>query len=207
MKKGIIFIIVGFLCIGAALGIYGYNMWDSERAGEKCEKVLEEIKPAIKERIEFFESIYETEEERDTPAYIIDPTRSMPYIEVDETPYIGMISLTPLGLEFPVAGDWSYERMKDSPCRYSGSAYLDNMVIAAHNYTTHFGRIDNLRFGDRITFTDMDGNVFEYEVVELETLRSTAIYDMTNGDWDLTLFTCDLSGQSRVTVRCDRVSE
>lgn len=207
MKKGLVLIIVGFLCIGAALGLYGYNTWDSQRAGEESEKVLSELKPAIQEKIEFYESVYETEEEPDTPAYIIDPTRSMPYVEVEDISYIGIISLPAIDREFPVARDWDYDKMKDTPCRYTGTPYLDNMVVAAHNYTAHFGRIDNLRFGDKVTFTDMDGNVFEYQVVELETLRSTAIYDMTNGDWDLTLFTCDMSGQSRITVRCDRISE
>ena len=49
----------------------------------------------------------------------------------------------------------------------------------------------------------MDGNVFRYEVVELETLMPTAIEEMTSGDWDLTLFTCTIGGGSRVTVRCE----
>ena len=35
-------------------------------------------------------------------------------------------------------------------------------------------------------------------------MDSTAIEEMVTGDWDLTLFTCTLSGQTRFTVRCIR---
>ena len=44
--------------------------------------------------------------------------------------------------------------------------------------------------------------MFGYEVIELETLSPFAIEEMTGGNWDLTLFTCTVGGQYRVTVRC-----
>ena len=50
----------------------------------------------------------------------------------------------------------------------------------------------------------MDGNVFSYAVSSLETLSPYAISDMTSGDWDLTLFTCTVGGQSRLAIRCDQ---
>ena len=51
----------------------------------------------------------------------------------------------------------------------------------------------------------MDGNLFTYEMAERETLMPTSVEEMTSGDWDLTLFTCTVGGQSRVTVRCTLV--
>ena len=62
--------------------------------------------------------------------------------------------------------------------------------------------LKDLSQGDEITFTDVDGNMFRYEVIELETLSPFAIAEMTGGNWDLTLFTCTVGGQYRVTVRC-----
>ena len=50
----------------------------------------------------------------------------------------------------------------------------------------------------------MDGNVFTYRMVEQETLPPTAMDAMESGEWDLTLFTCTMGGQSRVTVRFER---
>ena len=94
--------------------------------------------------------------------------------------------------------------MKVAPCRYEGSAYTDDLILAAHNYPAHFGNLKTLHPGDQVSFTDVDGNQFQYQVVELETLQPTAIQEMEAGEWDLTLFTCTLGGQSRVTVRCER---
>ncbi|MBR2949549.1 MAG: sortase [Lachnospiraceae bacterium] len=110
-------------------------------------------------------------------------------------------------LNLPVISQWSYPKLRMAPCRYEGSAYLDNLIISAHNYNSHFGNLKNLQMGDLIVFTDMDGNVFEYRVAERETLMPTAIEEMKSGDWDLTLFTCTLGGQYRVTVRCERIKE
>lgn len=52
---------------------------------------------------------------------------------------------------------------------------------------------------------DADGNVFAYDVAEIQVLQSTAIGDMVSGEWDLSLFTCTLGGQTRLTVRCEKI--
>ena len=38
-------------------------------------------------------------------------------------------------------------------------------------------------------------------MVERETLNPTDIEGMESGNWDFTLFTCTVGGQSRVTIR------
>lgn len=108
------------------------------------------------------------------------------------------------GRELPVISSWDYPGLRIVPCRYTGSAYTDDLVIAAHNYASHFGRLRELSQGDSIRFTDTDGNVFDYVVSELEILEPYAVSQMTEGDWDLTLFTCTPGGQYRVTLRCNR---
>ena len=129
----------------------------------------------------------------------------MPVEEIEGNGYIGLLEIPALGLSLPVMSEWSYPNLKLAPCRYSGSAYTGNFTIAGHNYSTHFGPIGGLNAGDSITFTDMQGNRFAYEVQVVETLEATAVEDMVSEEWDLTLFTCDLSGESRVTVRCLQV--
>lgn len=44
--------------------------------------------------------------------------------------------------------------------------------------------------GDEVSFTDMDGNVFLYEVALVETLMPAAIEEMESGGWALTMFNC-----------------
>ena len=135
------------------------------------------------------------------PDYVLCPDMEMPVETINGIDYIGVLEIPALELELPVISQWSYPDLKTAPCRYSGSAYLNNLIICGHNYTSHFGNLKNLWEGDVATFTDMDGNVFTYKMVERETLHPTDIEGMESGNWDLTLFTCTVGGQSRVTVR------
>ena len=79
-------------------------------------------------------------------------------------------------------------------------------MIAAHNYRSHFGRLSALVQGDTVRFTDVDGNLFLYEVVVLEILEPDETEAMIAGVYDLSLFTCTAGGASRFTVRCKRLS-
>ena len=142
--------------------------------------------------------------EVEIPDYVLDPNHEMPVRNIGGEDYIGVLEIPSLGLMLPVMSEWSYPRLKIAPCRYTGSAYQGNLIIAAHNYRSHFGNLKELCEGDVVCFTDMDGNVFSYEVMFLEVLQPTDVDEMESGDWDLTLFTCTVGGKSRVTVRCER---
>lgn len=135
----------------------------------------------------------------------VDP--AMKEVEIDGYRYIGYLSIPSLGLELPVMTVWNYSCLQIAPCRYSGSVKTDNLVIAAHNYASHFGNLTRLSQGDTVLFTDMDKKVYEYQVAEVVTLNPTAIEEMTAGEYALTLFTCTYSGQSRVTVHCEPVKK
>ena len=80
-------------------------------------------------------------------------------------------------------------------------------MIAAHNYKSHFGRLSELQTGDIVFFTDVNGVVYYYEVVLLETLPKEATKEMITGGFDLSLYTCTPGGGSRVTVRCNAVKD
>ena len=205
-RKRNIPILLGLLMIAAALLLTLYNIWDGARAEKSVRQTagrLEALIPAPPEP----QPEGTPPEEIMYPDYVLNPKMDMPEEEVDGVAYIGSLEIPALELELPVISRWSYPNLKLAPCRYEGSAYLDDLVIAAHNYESHFGRLKELSPGDEVTFTDMTGNVFRYEVAELETLAPTAIQEMTGSGYDLTLFTCTIGGKSRVTVRCDRVED
>ena len=197
MKKIIsrILIVIGILLLIGALSLYLYNKHDADRAATASTEAEEKLESAM---LSAASSEYEltVEEDESGNAY------SVVSLDVDGDSYIGVLSIPSYGLELPVLSEWSYAGLKNSPARYTGSASAGNLVICAHNYERHFGNIQNLSVGSEITFTDVTGNVYEYEVAEVLTLQPTAISEMITGDWDLTLFTCTKSGQARVTVRC-----
>lgn len=178
---------VGLLLIAAALLLCAYNIWDNGRAAAGTQKILSAMPGA------------------ETPAGEA-PADEMPTVWIDGNEYIGTLDFPALGLTLPVMADWDYDKLRIAPCRYAGTT-AGNLVIAGHNYRSHFGQLDTLQPGDEVRFTDAEGSVLTYRVAETEVLPPTAIEEMTGGDWDMTLFTCTLSGQTRLTVRCSRQTE
>ncbi len=198
-KKGLILITLGILLLLGAAGLAGYNIWDENRAAESVESILRQMDTLIPrpDEVERPEGMI--------PDYLLAPKMEMPTVEVEENRYIGCITIPAIGIDLPVMGEWNYPNLKIAPCRYAGSAYLDDLVICAHNYAHHFGGLSRLSIGDRVEFTDVDGNLFVYSVAEKEQLNPDEAARMLSGGWDLSLFTCTLGGQYRVTIRCERV--
>lgn len=189
-KKGRAWIITGLLLITAALGLVVYNVLDDLRAAKASRETLESIladiiDSGITSRPDYY-------------------GKDMPTVVIDGVEYVGVLSIPELGLDLPVKNEWSYVGLRTSPCRYVGSAYKNDLVICAHNYNHHFGLLKTLEYGTEVIFTDVVGNVFRYEISEIETLIPTAVEEMvTKSDtWDMTLFTCTIGGRTRVTVRC-----
>lgn len=120
----------------------------------------------------------------------------------DSIGYYGIVEIPALNLKLPVNDEWSSANSQISPCRYTGSAYDKDLIIAAHNYSNHFGNIGSLSNGDSVYFTDATGYKYCYEVDKIEILDGTDVAKMQNKKYDLTLFTCTYSGAQRVTVRC-----
>lgn len=189
-RFGTVLMISGLILIFAASSLTVHNFWDEKRADDVLTQVLDEL-DTLDEPEPFEDEITS------------DPETDMPIRTLDSGTYIGVLEIPTLGLRLPVMQDWNYPNLKISPCRYSGSVSTNDLVVAAHNYRSHFGTLDRLQPGDEIQFTDMDGKLFHYTVAQTESVMPTQIEDMITGDWDLTLFTCTYSGRARVAVRCN----
>ena len=199
-KLVIILMAAGSLLMAAAVSLFLYNQREQRQAAASVQQLMPQMAEAIQQR-----------QEAPTEPVLLSPEeaayREMPVKEIDGHAYIGVIGIEPLGLELPVMSDWTYPQLQIAPCRYSGSVYSDDLVVMAHNYPKHFGKLKELRFEDPVTFTDMDGNTVAYQVVALDVLAPEAVEEMTAGAYDLTLFTCTYGGENRVVLRCDRAEE
>ena len=210
-RMGLAIMALGLLAVVAGISLGAYNLWDNRRAGEEADSVVKAIalhreSLALTARPSPPSDVFPDLPSGDDPAASDqDPDREMPVLEVENKGYIGTLSIPAIAIELPVQENWSLALLKTAPCRYLGSVYQGDMIICAHNYVTHFGRLGNLLPGDRVIFTDIEGNEFRYTVAQMDTLADTAVEEMESGDWDLTLFTCTLGSQARVTVRCERV--
>lgn len=190
----------GVLLMAAAISLAVYNRYEENRAANAADSVL----PLLHQAIEANSHIDRPETDtKPSP----DETNAghMAVVDIEGYGYIGYLSIPALELELPVLSEWDYTRLKIAPCLYYGSVKTDNMVIAAHNYSRHFGKLSQLKPGDIVRFTDMDGTVYNYQVGDVETLPPTATEEMMTSDWELSLYTCTYGGGSRVTVRCEHV--
>ena len=208
MRKwiGIICIILGAACLMAAIGFVVYNRWEAENAADISQSLLQDVQLVIDENktndpLQSENGNTDSVENDDLPEDAKTPTE-MATIKVDGYDCIGILSVPVLELELPVLTEWSYAKLKQAPCHYYGSYYEANFVIAAHNYTAHFGRLSELRSGDIVIITDVQGVEYYYEVVLLETLPPTATEAMIASGFALSLYTCTPGGGNRVTVRC-----
>ena len=204
---GRIWINTGLLLLTAALFLWAYNGQESRRAGDSAQQVITELTQSLTQQPPAEAGADPDREEAPAvklPEYLLDAQREMPEKTVDGRDYIGVLSIPTLQLELPVMSRWSYPNLKEAPCRYSGSLYQNNLIICAHNYASHFGRLKTLQPGDTLLFTDMDDQVVSFQMVEQEILEPNDEEAMTTGQWDLTLFTCTPGGQTRVTVRFQR---
>ena len=209
---GTTLIVLGVLSLLGAAGLLGYNLIEEREAGESAQAVLQQIAPEVINRTPpKYEDLQGSlpgslpVTEIEIPNYILNPQMDMPEKEYDGRSYVGVVAIPALNVELPVLADWSRSGAKIAPCRYSGTAYLDNLVICAHNYSSHFGRLNTLKTGELVYFTDMDGNLFTYEVVSFEILQPNQIEEMCDEQWDMTLFTCTLGGRTRFTIRCEKI--
>ncbi len=197
---------IGAVLVLAALSLFVFNQWEDRQVAKASMDILPRLIQQIQHSapVRQYENVCSAEAETEAA----DPVApAMTAVELDGNWYIGVLTIPVLDVELPVMSDWSDLQLKTAPCRYSGSIGSNDLVIAAHNYSSHFGRIGSLFPGDAVYFTDMDGIVTKYAIVAVDILEPTAVEDMTAGEFDLTLFTCTYGGQSRLVVRCNQAAE
>ena len=222
-KTGIVCLIMGAVLIISALLLFAYNQAEDRRAGEAASAAVTELQTLLagkaessggeadEPETEAAEAVIEEAAEEETTAGEETSAETEPVkMSVEQIAgrgYIGILEIPSLGLVLPVLDHCTDANLKSAPCRYYGSTAEDNLVIAGHNYKQHFGYLSNIQRGDTFTFTDMDGIVHTYEAGLVETLAATAVKEMNESDWELSLYTCTYSGNERITVRCRRTGE
>ena len=203
-KTGIAIVAAGAVLILSALLLLLYNRYEDAHAGQEAENLLENVETVIEtKRIKA--PVTSKQQDAAPSTTPLDP--QMPVVMLDGYEYVGYVEIPVLGLKLPVMSEWDYNRLKLAPCRQFGSSRTDDLVIAAHNYESHFGYLYQLELGDQVIFTDMDGIENLYEVTGLDTLNPIEVDAVQNSGHDLVLYTCTYEGKTRVTVFCDRKKE
>lgn len=211
-KAGIAIITLGAVLIASALLLSLYNRYESNRGGQEAESLMSDLESWMQQQRT--EPVTQPTEETTAPTApeetaptepTLDP--ELPVVTINGRAYVGYLEIPALELKLPVLSEWTYSLLQVAPCRQYGSTRTDDLVIAAHNYRTHFGRLKELSAGDRVVFTDMDGIVNTYAIAKIDTIDPYDVDSVLNSEFDMVLYTCTIGGKTRVTAFCSRVEE
>lgn len=125
---------------------------------------------------------------------------------------IARLDIDSLNIHLPVLSQTSAKALKVSICYFSGPdpGKNGNLVITGHNYRSgaHFGKLDEIKKGDKVSVTDKGGNTFTYTVFKLEyiTPDHPELVDDDTYPKELTMMTCQANGNKRLLVRCSEDS-
>lgn len=167
----------------SAIIMCSFNLKQDLDAGSASREMVKEIKENEVEGL---------------PDYRLAPYMDMPEEMVGGYLCIGYLSIG--DNELPVISghdDEVYEKLRSAPVRYEGSVYSHDIIICAHNYPSHFRILWDMEEGAEVSFTDIKGNRFVYEMKERRKVGPYGYKEMTEGDWDMILFTCVPGGRQR----------
>lgn len=198
-KLGIFLMALGLALLLCAAGLLVYNRWESERAAAASAALMEQLGDHLSQY---------TPQIQMPPSPLTIPTEpaEMTTLRIDGRDYIGYLSIPSLGLELPILAAWSDAAANIAPCRFSGTTFGSDLVLAGHNFDRHFGQLKNLKPGETVAFVDMDNVATLYQVAVTDVVAPTAVEEVTAGLYDLALVTCTYGGKTRVVVYCDVAS-
>lgn len=198
---------LGCCCIAAAAALVVYNRWDAARAGAESEKLVGSLKSLLETAVHQQPDVIDDGVDIALENAQAQDDADIGFVTIDGYDICGSLYIPAIDIELAVLSEWSYPNLAVSACRYSGSPE-GQLIVIAHNYDLHFGRLKNLVPGDKVRFNGVDGKTYTYEVTGTETWATNQLEEIISGDeWDLTLFTCTYGGANRVVVRCVMVED
>ena len=121
---------------------------------------------------------------------------------------IATLNIPTLGIKYPVLSSTSEELLKVALNKYWGPNpnEVGNFVILGHNYenSKFFSKLHNIKIGDVIQITDLEGKTLDYTVYETDIIdpdNNDCTSQLTNGHTEITLITCHNKAIQRFVVK------
>ena len=213
---GILVILI--IAIMATLGYLGYNYYKKYTLNNDAEEFLQEfdtiVVPLAEQQPELQpEPDSESEQQQpETSQKPVNSTKPSNY-SADGLTYkgfkvVGKLEMPTINIRYPILGESEKAKsLEVSIVKIYGPEINapGNVVIAGHNYNNglFFGKNKNLKVGDKIYITDMQGNRVEYTIYnKYYTPEGDYSYMTRNteGKTEVTLYTCDATGANRLIV-------
>lgn len=202
-KRGsFVLLLLGAALLCAALLLAAKNRREETSAGEAAAALLVQAEQTIAQHAAPPAAV-PTPAPSSAVEETLSPSPSASPSAAPEGPaFLGVLSVPAVSLTVPVLAEWSYYHLTLAPCRDCGSVETGDLVIAAHNYDTHFGRLSRIAPGDSVYFTDMAGSTTEYAAASVEQRDPSDAEGVRDSGYPLVLYTCSWDCTARVTVFC-----
>ena len=202
-KRGsFVLLLLGAALLCAALLLAAKNRREETSAGEAAAALLVQAEQTIAQHAAPPAAV-PTPAPSSAAEETLSPSPSASPSAAPEGPaFLGVLSVPAVSLTVPVLAEWSYYHLTLAPCRDCGSVETGDLVIAAHNYDTHFGRLSRIAPGDSVYFTDMAGSTTEYAAASVEQRDPSDAEGVRESGYPLVLYTCSWDCTARVTVFC-----
>lgn len=202
-KRGsFVLLLLGAALLCAALLLAAKNRREETSAGEAAAALLVQAEQTIAQHTAPPAAV-PTPAPSSAAEETLSPSPSASPSAAPEGPaFLGVLSVPAVSLTVPVLAEWSYYHLTLAPCRDCGSVETGDLVIAAHNYDTHFGRLSRIAPGDSVYFTDMAGSTTEYAAASVEQRDPSDAEGVRDSGYPLVLYTCSWDCTARVTVFC-----
>ena len=126
---------------------------------------------------------------------------TMSTLSIDGTDFVGILELPQHASALPVGADWG--RSAKYPCRFEGSVYDRTMQIGGTSQKGQYDFYRDISVGDRVFFTDMEGNRFSYTVTDIRYEKNAAVSTLQRKEASLTLFIKNVYAFEYVVIYCN----
>ena len=212
------FVLSVFLVV-ALFGYYVYGEFD-RNSSDKSEEILSQIE--VKEQdTTVADSTIKLED--DVLVVVLDDTKdSKEEVNLDDlinANKSAILDTKTINITYPIiySNDTSSKTVEDllkiSVVKYWGpeANTPGNFCVVGHNYHNKkfFSKCSTLKNGDTIYITDKNNKTLEYRVyknyvVEPTDLKCTS--QLTNGETEITLITCTMTGKQRTIIKARAVN-
>jgi hypothetical protein len=189
-KIGIIrkaLVVVGMFLLVSALSIlfvWQFNIYKSERNAIRYVNAIRERIPEPQGAV--------PEERRDN---------AMSTLSIDGIDFVGILEFPQYGSALPVCADWG--KPSKYPCCFTGSVYDRSIQIGSTSQKGQYDFYRDISVGDRVLFTDMEGNRFTYAVTGIRHEKNADQSTLHKKESSLTLFIKNIYAFEYIIIYCD----
>lgn len=139
----------------------------------------------------------EEEQKEEAPSQSTEKVKSYTSSNGKTYDSIGILNIPSLNIEYPILSTTNEKNLKVSLTKYWGGNpnEVGNLCVSGHNYknSKFFGKLQNIKNGDIIQITDLNGQTLDYKVYDTKIVDpsdTSCTSQLTNGNIEITLITC-----------------